>query len=355
MKRYLLVFLVILVAVLISADESSNKMGVLEGIFLPQSLVVIGDRVIVAQKSSFHVFRLPDLQPVKEFCREGEGPGELQSVPMIPNTIELVDGILVAEGVSKILGYSVEDFSMIREQRKGGMVWNFLPAENGYIYTRFVPKGGDKIDIQLVLAGRDLREIKVLHHQSTVDRDQEVIMLRDPIGYGLSNGEIYVEKSNEGFVIDVYDLQGTVLRRIAHSEITTLPVSGEFKKQAMETLRSDPLVAQVITRNGGWENFKKITTFTFPENFPVIRNFKVKSGRIYVLIPNRNPDQAELIVMDRDGRIEKRRTVPFTPSPFFTANALGKNIFLWDVQGNQYYYVAGDDESGGWDLCRIDF
>jgi hypothetical protein len=314
--------------------------------------VVSNDRVIVAQKSTFFVYSLKDLKPVQRFCAEGEGPGELKFMPMIPNTIQKVDDAYVAEGMNKIIVYGGPEFKPLTEKGKGGMVWNFLPAGDRFVCSKFVPRGGDRIDIQLVMINGDLQTVKTLHTQETVDRDKEVIMMRDAIGFGVMDGRIYVEKSDLGFVIDVYGEDGGMLRRI-EKDYTPLPLREEYRRRIMENLKNDQLIRTIAEREGGWDAFEKKGTFTFPEHLPAIRDMKVGEGRIFVMVHTGDFDAAELRVLNTEGDVIQGRKVPFTPSPFFTANALGKSIRLWDVKGPYYYYLEFDEAEEEWFLQRI--
>jgi len=353
MKKWIRTLMLIWLLVVFTLWMPGERIGELDGIYLPQSLVVSGNRAIVAQKSTFFVFGLEDGEKITRFCEEGEGPGELKFVPMIPTTIQARDDGFVAEGMNKIILYSQTDFKISFEKKKGGMAWNFQPFGDDFLCTRFVPRSGDDIDIKLVLVDENLEEVSVFHSQSTVDRDREVIMLRDPIGFGVSDGHLYVEKSDLGFVIDVYDRHGEKIRRIQKTDVTSPEVSPEFKRCLMEALRNDALVMGIANREGGWDNFVKKTTFTFPPSLPVIRDLRVKNGRVHVMAHTGEYSSARLIVMDTTGDILHTRRVPFPPSPFFTANALGKTIQLWDVDDARYYYLEMDEDSEIWFLSRI--
>ena len=352
MKTIVKMILMFLLVVWLAVFARGERLGGLCDIYQPQSLVVSEGRVIVAQKSTFFVFALEDLKPIRQFCAEGEGPGELKSIPMIPNTIQKVDDHFVAEGMNKIIVYGVPEFKPLSEKGKGGMVWNFMPSGDRFLCSRFVPRGGDRVDIQLVMINGDLQAVKTLHTQETVDRDKEIIMMRDAIGFGVMDGRIYVEKSDLGFVIDVYEVDGSMVRRI-EKDYTPLPLPAEYRRRIMETLRNDQLIRTIAEREGGWEAFKKKGTFTFPDYLPAIRDMKVRDGRIYVMVHTGKFEGAELRVLNTDGGVLKSRTVPFTPSPFFTANALGKNVRLWDVEGAYYYYLELDGDEEEWYLSRV--
>ena len=349
---FLILWLVIPSTVRGGLESPAEKMGVLEGIFRPQSLLISGERVIIAQESKFHVFRLRDLTLLQTFCSEGEGPGELKSVPMIPTTLKRVGRVLVAEGMNKIIIYTPDQLRVVEEQKKGGMLWNFVPFGGGFLATRFQPRGGDRIDVTLFKMSGELGEAHTLHLQQTVDRDKEIIMLRDAIGFAILDDKLYVEKSNLGFVIDVYDAKCQHLFRIKRNDFQPHPLNAAYKRALMENLKNDALIKRIAKARGGWDSFAKETTFTFPDYLPSIRAIKAWNGRLYVLTHNGGYNEAEMLILEAGGKMVARNRVPYTPSPYFSTNALGKSIELWDVGPGGYYFLRPEGDEDEWQLYR---
>ena len=95
-----------------------------------------------------------------------------------------------------------------------------------------------------------------------------------------------------------------------------------------------------------------MTTFTFPRQLPVIRDLMVKDNTIFALLYTAEEKIGRLVQMDEEGTMLKQCRVPFTPSPFFTANALGKIIRFWDVYKGHYYYLDFIEEDDAWLLKR---
>jgi hypothetical protein len=255
--------------------------------------------------------------------------------------------------MNKVILYSPDRLRLTKEIRKGGMMWNFVPLGTGFLATKFQPRGGDRIDVTLVSMDKELRQTRPLHVQQTVDRDKEIIMLRDPIGFTILEDRLYVEKSNLGFVIDVYDAQGERLSRIEKKDFSPPLLEDAFKQALLQSLKNDALIKSIIKARGGWSAFEKESTLTFPDHLPVIRAIKAGNGCLYVMTHTGRYNEAELLVMKSDGEIVTRSRVPYTPSPYFTANALGKSIELWDMGPDGYYFLLPDEEGDEWRLCRF--
>ena len=260
---------------------------------------------------------------------------------------------LLAEGMGKIILFDGDKVRPLWEKKISGMGWNIMPAGDKLLVTRFSPNEGDRIKMELELMDGQQKRIAILHSQDTLDRDKEIIMFRDPIGYGVTDERIVVEKSEGRFELEIFDFTGKRVGLIKKPDIEAQPIGEAFKTYLMGILQSDPLIKTISDQNGGWESFRKMTTFTFPDKLPVIRDLKVKYNRIYVMTFSADFNRARLIVMDLEGKVLKEKEIPYPQSPFFTANALGKHIHLWDVSPTHYYHLRADEEEN-WTLEKTE-
>jgi hypothetical protein len=297
-------------------------------------------------------YQLPSLRLVKRIGKKGEGPGEMQTHALLPNRIVACSSGLMMEGLVKIMLVS-PDLELIREVRKRGVAYQLYrlkPFGEGFVGIRMVIEN-PKIFLTLTLFDGEMKVVKDLYRQETVDRDKEVIMVRDTIHYQVHNDRLYVEESEGGFRIGVYSSQGERVKRIKH-ERPGRKLIGADRDAILEDLRVDNMISRIIKSQGGWANFKKQATFTFPETFPAIRDLLVDGDRLYALTYNYRENGEEWVVLDLNGRILGVACLPKPRQSSFTLRSLGRENRFFAIADNTYYYLVEDEEKEMWELHR---
>ena len=96
----------------------AEKVGELRDLARPQGMVIKGEHLYVIEGATLFCYQLPSLRLIKTFGKEGEGPGEIQKVSLLPNRIVSCSSGLMVEGIVKLLMLSPE-LELNREVRIG--------------------------------------------------------------------------------------------------------------------------------------------------------------------------------------------------------------------------------------------
>ena len=211
MKKIVIFLILLLMFLCITAQ--GRKLCVLSEVLKPEGIEISDNRLYVTEGAKFFVYSLSDQKLIKRFGKKGEGPGELMAVPMLPNTIKKFHDKLFVEGVTKVIYYS-NDLKILTEKRKkeGYRIFKMLPAGNNYAAVRMLqPTEKDKkYYLSLSLLDSDMNVKKELFRQEYPEREKEIIMVPDTIHFTVYMDKIYVEKSNEGFIIEVFDKNDSI-------------------------------------------------------------------------------------------------------------------------------------------------
>ena len=176
-------------------------------------------------------------------------------------------------------------------------------------------------------------------------------MLRDTIHYQVHNNRLYVEQSEKGFFIGVYSPAGELVQQIQHN----LPgpvLTKRYKKESLENLRTDQLISRLIKSSGGWENFKKKATFTFPENFPAIKDLVVDGDRVYISTFICKQGKEKWVVMDLQGKLPEVAYLPIPTQSSFTVRSMGRENRFFAINKQHFYYLTEDEDNEIWQLHR---
>jgi hypothetical protein len=349
MRRLILVLLVICTVSMVQAE----KLGVLTEVLKPDGMQLSGERLYIIGGSTIFVYSLKELGLAGKFGKDGEGPGEMIQTPLGPNSIGVIDGKIIAEGLNKLIYYS-KDFKYLKEVRKKGiMMYKITPVDENYVAVRMAP-GNNKIIFTLLFLDADLNEIKELYKYESFDRRRELLMVRDTIHYAVYKDKIYAEKSDKGFLIDVFDKKGDKLYEIK-KDFEVPEIKESDKKAIFNSLRDDPLIRTVAQRQGGWEKFEKSGTFTFPRTFPCIQDLVVADGKIYVSTFERKVDKEKYIIMDLKGKIISTCYMPITQKSLFSARSMGRENRYYAIGNNKFYYLVENEDAEKWELHAAPF
>ena len=195
---------------------------------------------------------------------------------------------------------------MVREIKKPAGIDHVIPFGDGFVAAKLDQFAGGVQYQSLALYDAGLRFRKELCRQvSPIQANgQKTEMIPDILNYAVWGDRVYVEKSREGFVIEVFDAQGARIARIAHPH-EKVPVTEAAQVEALDRFKSDPFVKRM-----GFEKFKLYSEFVWPKAMPPIKDFDVSDGWIYVRTPVEVGDKERWIILDLTGRILSRADLP---------------------------------------------
>ncbi len=347
MKKTIILFLIFLLAGIVTA----RRTGVLTGIMKPDSINISGDRLFIVQGAEIFVYSLPSMELKAKWGREGQGPGEMTVTPLYLNRVCLFPDCVIADSFTK-LSYFSHNGKLLKEIKKRFPA-EWIPFKENFL-VRTIEVVDKKKEVQtLSLYNSKMEKIKELMRQPFIFQSRVVPwrwdMQLDFITFGILGDRVFIEKSKDGFVIDVLDTTGKLLYTI-NKPYEKIECTSGYRKAAVTLLQNDPLVKPLINRAGGWDNFRKGLDLTFPDTLPAIRSIEVADNKIYACTYKTKNGMVEYVVMDLKGTVLKRFFVPL-PDQSIMSRMLG--VKLSKISGGKLYYLEENEEEQ-WELFEID-
>lgn len=261
------------------------------------------------------------------------------SFPFFFNTVVALPNEYFVDSQDKVLYFS-KDGTFIREQRKPIGVANITPVGKNFVGSKLAVIE-DKTQYQAVVLYDDKFEI-VKELAREVSPAQSVKMTTelppDALNFAVHKENIFVEKSREGFLIEVYNSGGELIRKI-RSEIKRKSIGGKEKKKLLENFKKDPSV-----KAAGFDNIIRQTKLIYPDSLPAITGLEIADNKLYVKTSQRYADQSDFLVLDLEGNQLGHIQMPGLTETPLVAHLL--NVKYYTIsQGKIYYLTFGEKET----------
>jgi hypothetical protein len=331
-----------LMILLAGVGLSAEKIGNLDGVQSPYSLVVDGNELFFADDFAVHVYSLDPFRFKTKFGHKGTKPGEFQArltLHVFPDRIEVSDwtklsrftrdGRLIQEKIYS----SLEGFNPSSETQ-------LIPLSNGYVQI-IMNHGLNRQYLSLLDSEfKTIRELSEgLHDWNMVFKGMPYFrVLTYRIDVRVLADRIFISDNSRGFRISVFDNRGNLVRIIdKDNEIEKFPVDDRFKQKAMaQLLAGQPQLGKMVREKG----------FKFYKYFPLIADLRVDGGKIYAVTYKEGDGCREVIILNRKGRILKKTMVPFRSMTYYRGAAERDHFVIH----SGILYELAQDESGVWGL-----
>ena len=329
----------------------SKNIGPVPGVLKPNMMEVAGDELYIVEGAVISIYSLNDLQLIRRFGRDGEGPGELKVVPYYNNRVSVFPDFILAESVDKLVYFSKKgDF--IKQMRKPVESAFFTPVGNNFVGKKVKPDPEQKINfVVIALYGPEHYEIKELYRQKFAQqvngRNVTIQLFVDLVNFQVWDNKIFIEKSPEGFVIDVFNSNGKALYQI-NREYDKIKVTDAHKEAALKEIKEDPTIKRQIKQFGSWENLQKMMKFTFPDFLPPIQNMEIADGRIYARTFQKKNNNDEYLVMDLEGKMLRKTYIPRVHPLSLKDQLIGVKRAV--IKNEKLYYLKENEEQEVWEL-----
>jgi len=343
MKRILLFSLmIVLVSVSLIFPE---KLGTLPGILKPEMVVVSDGEVFCLQGAEVFIYSLKDLTLTGKIGKKGEGPGEVKVLPFFSNNILVYPDYILVESTDKLVYFSREG-KYLKEQRCFPLTINLIPVGKNFVAKTAVQDENRRSFGAVTVYNSNLDKIKELYRQEYAQQGANFNMIPDSLNIWAAEDKIFIDKSPEGFVIDVFDSEGKMLYRV-EKKYEKIKVTDAHKKAVLDVFKSERFV-----KLQGWENIKRRLKFHYPDYFPAIRDFLIVGKKIYVRTfrINENTNEQEFIIMDLKGNILKTLYLPQTTGPQHTTKMVGMSPRFYSIANNRFYYLVENEDEETWEL-----
>lgn len=324
-----------------AAYLTAERIGMLPDILEPDGFQVSGSEVFILEGATVSVFDLSTLNLKRRFGREGQGPGEVEITPWLANTLRISLNHAIIDSANKLVVYTLGG-ELTREKLRQPQFTQVVPWENNYaVRMRIAGNENDKKQYSSILfLSGETEELRELYRQPFAGQREQLNMIPDSIHFQVYENSLYVEKTPEGFVIDVYGPGGRKIREIRR-EYEKRPVTRADRLLYEKLLKEDPMMN---IQEENWEQFKTRTQLSYPESFPAIRDFVIADDRIYVQTYRSKDARDEFLVLDLDGKVHKSVYLPKVREPGFTEQMMGTGVRLFCIDQGRFFYLNELDE-----------
>ncbi len=322
----------------------AKEHGTLPEIMKPEMIRVSGNELFVVQGAQVFNYSLKNLKLLRTIGRKGEGPGELPVSSFWHNTVTVYPDSLFIDGFNKVL-YFNRAGKLIKEVKKKGNIFQTYRLGKHFLVLDQVHTEGNTQYQVLNLYGVNFRKIKELCRQPSgiQPRRKMTDLVPDSLHFQVYRDRLYVERSPQGFLIEVYDETGKKLYDI-RQKTEPLPLTAEDKARALQRFKDDAPVKEM-----GFENFKRnVSDIRYPKHFPAIRSIDVSKDKIYVRTFKRKKGKEECVVMDLTGKTPARTYLTRLENAAFLPYFLG--IRYYTIHDGTFYYLKENEEEETWEL-----
>jgi len=347
MKKSLLLVLFTLMTI----ASYAVKVGELPDVGKPSMISVNGNELYVGEGCVFSVYSLKDFSLLRQFGKKGEGPGELIERPNYPNKITVLKDRIFVTGIGKVISFS-RDGKFQKEFKTHQRVIQLLPVGKNFVAKeRGFAEDGKTAIMMINLYNSEMKKIKEIYRQDWV-RQGSGTALRlnlgfDFVSFVVENDKIFIDKSPEGFVIDVFDSNGNKLYGIKN-EYEKLPLTSAHKEQLVNMVKNDPAIKRDVKRAGGWNELMKVFTLEFPEFFAPIKGIEISGKKIYARTFEQKDGKEKYVVMDLKGKVIKTLYLPAKLETGLLAQLAGCKLF--SISDERLYYIKENEEDEQWEL-----
>ena len=344
LKRKMILLLFVLMIQPLLKSEFLKKFNDLDN---PHCLHIADSRIYIAQESNVFVYDLKSLKILFKFGKKGQGPGELMKSAFYRNKVSTVNNGILFEGYNKIIFFDKKG-NLLWEKRKLPVINQSIPVNNNkFVVRKTVGEGGKKQTRECILIlnkklelEKELFCIDCLQHM--MGNKMRLNMLLDIPVFKVWKDKIFVEKSINGFLIDVYNYDGKLLYSIKHP-YKNLKFTNEHKKKIIDRFSKDV----AIKKEGGWKQFSKQNDLIYPETFPAIKNFDIFDNKIYVQTYTEKEGKNEYWILDLKGKLLKKTFLPSFDTDSLLDSILGTKLNC--IYQNTLYFIEENDNED-WEL-----
>lgn len=308
-----------------TGDNKTSRIYALSNLADPSTIVMDNKRIYIEDSACIKLFDGRDFQFIKTIGSEGQGPGEFQDTA----TPQILPECLYVSSTNKISYFSLTgDF--INETKHTLFIANIKAISDKYVGYVWVFR---EDYIAYILYDSEFKPIKELHRGKALIHPDGRRDFFEIFFYDVYEDKIVVA-SREGFTIDIFDSNGSVIHSI-ETETELTPFKEEDHQRVLSYWRDTGLNQEQR------DILEKRTDF--PDFYPSIQTCRLADGKIFVITYSRKGNKFECLIYDMNGKYIKRVYIslvmiaPNFASPF-------------TISGNSVHQLIYDYEEERWEL-----
>jgi hypothetical protein len=329
MKKTCFVLLIVFLAAFICAGTVIP----LHDLVKPWTINVDKARIYITEGLVVYIYGKGDFKLIKKFGRRGEGPGEFKANA---GGLEWVDLFLHPDHLVINSFHRVSLFTRQGEYIKqidGAAGNTFQPLEKKYVGQKYLVD--NKVLYNTIwLYDSNFQKIKEIYrcvHGFQRGKSFNAFTYY-PIVYKTYKNKVFLDGRDGNLYI--FDQTG---EKSAACKLETekIQVTDQDRERYIQYFKTHPDWKDLYMRR-----LKGLLKFS--EYFPVIRVFHVADDRIYILTYKEDKGKSEWLIMDMQGKLEKKI---FLPVSFM--NVL--DIYPYTIEGGKLYQLI-ENEDEEWEL-----
>jgi hypothetical protein len=299
----------------------------------PSRIVVDNQRLYIVDGTSIFIYSLKDYSLIKKFGRQGEGPGELKG---FISYLEVHQDYMLVYSEGRLSWFTLEG-TFVKQKTETSIGLNFKAIGDGFVGQKLI-REKDGIYFGIFLFDANLKtkiEFYRYRHPFFGKRRKGKVNASDVriSSYYIHNDNIFVDKDDG--CIWVYDQNGAKVNQIC-PDLKKVRITPEHKKRFLEFWRTD--------LKGEYEAFQD--RMEFPAYFPLIKDFLVTDGRLFILTYQEKEGGNEILIYDLKGNKLKRSW-----APMHKVNPLLPHLFSrYAIKNHRIYILQDNEETETWEI-----
>lgn len=335
MKKFIILVLWIMMAVLMNAEEFNMK-----ELSRPDRVLADEKDIVISDGISIFIYSRNDFKlRCKIESKAGEGPKEftLSRAPWIPSIkIFLLPDMIFVNNSIKNAAFD-RNGKFLSEFRPALPGTTFIPTRNKYVIISFAVQD-NTFFVTYSLYNRDQKLEKELIRVKGPDQDGKKI---DPIAAGLSKRFLYLEVfgdkvfiPDEKGAIHVFNETGMNTATIQPS-YQPVPISPTHIDRFDRFFREDFRFKQIYTMERDRVEYAKY--------FPLIKEYRVTRDYVYIITNKKSGDRFETFIFDHQGKPVKNTSLSIMEADLL-------EFFPFTIYDNRMYQLTENESEESWQL-----
>jgi hypothetical protein len=315
--------------------------GVLPELIKPDSLHIDDDRMFITEGIHIYIYSLKELKLLKKFGKEGEGPREFKKMPLpyLPSLfIHLKPDQIFVNSMGKVSFFTREG-TYIKEMRNPGLFRMMIPFGEKYIGFGIIQE--DKIQY-----------FTYNLHDSDFNKEKEVYRVKSPIQEGRKIDPLIITRIKDIFfryvhkrrfflptvdgIIHVFDENG--------KEVTV--IKPDYRRQEITPdleRRFDTFFSTDVRFKVNYNNDKSANRIEFPDYLPLLRDYRVADGKVYVISNKWKDGKFESFIFDMMGNLLKKLWLPLVEKDMI-------EFFPFTITEGKIHQLVENENEEQWEL-----
>lgn len=301
----------------------------------PDSIALDDSQVYVTQGPEVLIFNRRSLEQVAVFGKAGEGPEEFRLVPGLPLILNVEGKELEVNSFGKV-SYFSKAGKFLREKRtQGGFIFMALPLGKNLACWGLALESQVRYRT-IELRDKDLEKIRTIVKQKDEFQSpgQGMDILKASFTFAVLKDKLWVAHSPD-FTIHTYDVKGDPAGEI-HLDHPRRDMTQADRDDVLEFLKTDRSTKDF---------FELLKPIRFQDRYPAIVAIFAAQDKMYVMTWRREDERSEILVMNPDGKVEKKLWLPVAYQ-----NAVRPAPFA--IRDNRLFQLAENDDEE-WELHII--